>query len=407
MSAEPQVSIDPFLTEEYARDPVATVERMRAEDPVHWIPGIDGWMVTRYDDVRQLFADPNVTPDPHAFDRYVPPPEGTTMRWVSENTPFAAPPDQHARMRRLVSSALTPRAVRRQEAQVREVVEHHAARLRGRSGVVDIVAEFTGPIPNAVIARITGVPPKGDDEARFRHLAGEMVRGISPFLTDEERKSCEKATVEICDYTRELASDRRENPAEDLVSDLLAAHDADDPVTNDEIVLMVAGLVAAGSETTTIGGTRAIRTLLQNPDQMQLLRDDLSLIPNAVNESLRFDFGSAGLPRYALRDFELRGKQIRKGQVLMLNFTGAHRDPEVFPDPDRFDVRRDTKDVTIFGHGPHYCLGANLARTEMGCMIEAALDFLPEDARLLEDQIEWTRTSIFGRIQSLPVDFGA
>ena len=407
MSAQTDISIDPFLTEEYSRDPAPVVARIRAEDPVHWIPGVDAWMVTRYDDVRQLFADPNVTPNPFAFERYQPPPEGTAMRWVAENTPFAAPPEQHARMRRLVSAAFTPRAIRRQEKQVREVVEFHAAPLRGRKGAVDVVKDFTGPIPNAVIARITGVPPKGDDEARFRQLAGDMVRGISPFLTDEERARSEKATVEICDYTRELAMERRKRPEEDLISDLLSAHGTDGPVTNDEIVLMVAGLVAAGSETTTIGGSRAIRTLLQHSDQMAILREDASLVANAVSEVLRFDFGSAGLPRYALNDFELRGKTIRKGQVLMLSFTGAHRDPEVFRDPDRFDVRRDTKDLTIFGHGPHYCLGANLARTEMGCMIEAALDFLPAGARLLEDRIEWSRASMFSRIQALPIDFGA
>ena len=129
-------------------------------------------------------------------------------------------------------------------------------------------------------------------------------------------------------------------------------------------------------------------------------------MPNAVNETLRFDFGSLGLPRYALRDFELRGTKIRAGELLMLSFTGAHRDPEVFPDPDRFDIGRDTSRLTIFGYGPHFCLGVNLARTELACMFEAALDFLPAGARLLEDQIEWTRMGMFSSIDSLPVDFG-
>ena len=130
-------------------------------------------------------------------------------------------------------------------------------------------------------------------------------------------------------------------------------------------------------------------------------------MPNAVNELLRFDFGSLGLPRYAIRDFELRGKKIRKGELLMLSFTGAHRDPEVFPDPDRLDIGRDTSRLTIFGHGPHYCVGANLARSELACMFEAVLDFLPRGAKLLEDQIDWTRISLFSSIDSLPVDFGA
>lgn len=128
---------------------------------------------------------------------------------------------------------------------------------------------------------------------------------------------------------------------------------------------------------------------------------------NAVDELLRFDFGSLGLPRYAVRDFELRGKTIGKAELLLLSFTGAHRDPEVFPDPDRFDISRNTSRLTIFGHGPHYCLGANVARTELACMFEAALDFLPTDARVLEDEIEWVHLGLFSAIGSLPIDFGS
>ena len=174
-------------------------------------------------------------------------------------------------------------------------------------------------------------------------------------------------------------------------------------MTNDEIMLMVAGLVAAGTETTTIGGTRGIRVLLQHPEQMERLRADRSLMPGAVNELLRFDFGSLGLPRYALEDFELRGHTIRKGDVLLLSFLGAHRDPSVFPDPDRLDFERDTRAIAIFGHGPHYCLGANLARQELGCMFDAVLDLLPPNARLIEDEVSWVRFGMFNAIEALPV----
>ncbi len=170
-------------------------------------------------------------------------------------------------------------------------------------------------------------------------------------------------------------------------------------------MVMIAGLVAAGTETTTIGGTRGIRTLL-HPEEMEKLRSDPSLIPNAVDELLRFDFGPLGISRYALRDFELRGKKIRKGQLLLLNFLAAHRDPEAFPDPDRFDISRDTSRLTIFGHGPHHCLGANVARTELASMFEAVLDILPPGARLLENEIEWQCMGMFSSIKSLPVDCG-
>ena len=398
--------VDPIFSDEFQTNPDRVIARLRDEDPVHLIPGLGGWMVTRYDDVRALFTHPDTTNDRRAYENYTLP-EDPMARWIAENSPFAAPPDQHARMRKLVSAALTPRAVKRMSGQIRSVVQEFATSIRGRKGVVDLYSEFTEPIPNVVIGRITGVPPNGDDELRWRQLGRDAVRGVSPFLSKEERLNSERSMVELCEYVRDLARERRKDPREDLISDLVTNHDEDDSMTNDEIMLMVAGLVAAGTETATIGGTRGIRALMNHPAEMERLRADPSLMPNAVDEMLRFDFGSLGLPRYALRDFELRGKKIRKGELLLLSFLGAHRDPEVFTDPDRFDVGRDTSQLTMFGHGPHYCIGANVARTELGCMFEAALDFIPPGARLLEDQIDWVRMGMFSSIKSLPVDFGS
>lgn len=407
MSATEQVPTDPYLSDEFITDPVGVIGRMREQDPVHLISGINAWMVTNWKDVRELFTHPSTTNDRRAYENYRLPPEGSAARWFAENSLFAVEPERHARMRNLVSAALTPRAVKRMEGQVREVVEQFARKLCGRTGVVDVMAEFTEPIPNTVIGRISGIPQKGDDEYRWRQLGRDSVRGINPFLSPGERKRSEDALEEICDWVRAIAGERRRQPREDIISDLVQVTHEDERMTIDEIVLVVAALVAAGTETTTMASTRGIRALLQHPDQMERLRTDPELMPNAVDELLRWDFGSVGLPRYAAEDFEFRGKPIKKGQLLMLNMMGAHRDPSVFPNPNSLDLARDTKALTIFGHGPHYCLGANLARQELRCMYEAALDFLPEDARLLEDQIQWSRVVMFTGVESLPVDFGS
>jgi len=289
------VQIDPLLTPEFHANPGPVIAELRANDPVHQIRELGIWVVTRYDDVRRLFTDPNVDNDQRLYENYVPRPEGSVLRWISDNGLFAVGPEQHARQRRLVSAALTPRAVARMEDQVRAVIEQYAAPLRGRRGVVDLVAGFTGPIPNTVISRITGIPPKGGEEQRFRELAQAVISGISPFLSDEERKKANDAILEMCDHVRQMATERRNSPRDDLVSDLVLAHDEADTMTNDEIVLMVAALVSAGSETTSIGGTTALKALLEHPDQLERLRADRSLLPNAVNELLRFDFGTAGL----------------------------------------------------------------------------------------------------------------
>jgi len=396
----------PLFGEDFQRDPLTVVARLREEDPIHYVPGLDFWLVTRHEDVKRLFADPAVTPDRRAWAKYQAPPEGSFARWASEHGLFALPPDDHARIRRLVSAAFTPRAVARQEACVREVVERFAAPLRGRTGVVDLMAEFTDPIPNAVISRITGIPPAGDDEVRFRELAQLTIRGFFAFYDKELQERGGQAFLELVEWVRKMAAERRAQPRDDLISDLLQVQERDERLSTDEIAILVTGLVGAGSETTALGGMAAIRILLAHPEVTERVRADRSLLSGTVNEMLRFAFGAGGVPRYALRDFELRGRSIRKGQMLMLSFGSAGRDPRVYDDPDRFDPTRDVKDLVTFGSGPHFCIGAHLARAELRCMLDAILDILPPGAHLREDLQELSQTGIFRRPANLPVDFG-
>ncbi|MFT5443193.1 MAG: cytochrome P450 [Myxococcota bacterium] len=406
-ASEPSHTTDPLLTDEYFENPAAVTAMLRRTDPVHYIEPLDAWMITRYDDIRELFIDPRVSNDRRYFSHYQPAPEGSQLRWMSEHNFFSAPEDEHQRMRNLVSKTMTPRGVKRMEAQIRDVVGQFADKLRGRTGTVDMVEAFCSPIPNTVISRLTGIPAKEDDEVRFRELAREVISGISPLLDDEGRQVAENAVIELSSWVGELAKERSALPREDMISDLLAKHGDEGAATVDEIILVIAGLVAAGSETTAMGTTMGLRSLFKNPDQLAMLREDRSLMPNAVRELLRYDFGSAGLPRYAVEDFELRGHKIRKGQPLFLSFTGAHRDPEVFDNPDQLDLKRDTRELTIFGRGAHYCIGANLAQLEMGIMLNAALDVIPEGATLVEDEIEWMRRAMFARVETLPIDFGS
>jgi cytochrome P450 len=206
-------------------------------------------------------------------------------------------------------------------------------------------------------------------------------------------------------WVRAMAAERRRALGEDLISDLIRTQEHDSTLDDDEIVLLISLLIGAGSETTNLGGLVMIQTLLGHPEQLTRVRDDRSLVPKAVNEIMRFAFGGpAGLPRFALRDFELRGKQIRKGQMLMLSFGGANRDPAVFDDPDVLHLERDARELLVFGNGPHYCLGANLARQEMGSMLDAALDIVTPGSRVREDLQQFQQMGLFKRPLNLPVE---
>jgi cytochrome P450 len=211
----------------------------------------------------------------------------------------------------------------------------------------------------------------------------------------------------MAEWVRLMAAERRSALGEDLISDLLRAQAADDSLDDDEIVMLISLMIGAGSETTSFATMSMLQTLLEHPDALERLRSDRSRIPQALGELMRFAAGggaAAGLLRYAGRDFELRGQRIRRGQMLLLSFGAANRDPEVFPDPDRLDLDRDTRDSLVFGHGAHYCLGANLAKQEMGDMLDAAIDIVTPGSRLRYDLQESRQLGLTRRPCTLPVE---
>jgi cytochrome P450 len=152
---------------EVKADPYPILHRLRNEDPIHWVPSMQLWLVTRHADIKKLFTDPRVVPDRKAHEFYTPAPEGSYIRWIEESGLFAIPAKEHHRQRRLLASGFTPRGVARMEGQINDVVKRWAEPLKQRTGVVDIMSEFTSPIPNAVISAITGVGAPGNDERRF------------------------------------------------------------------------------------------------------------------------------------------------------------------------------------------------------------------------------------------------
>ncbi len=404
MTTPPEVFSPEFMV-----DPHAEVARLRTYDPVHYVEPMALWLVTRHDDVKRLMSDSDVaTPDKRVWEFYDPAPSGSYVRWLEDNDLLALEPDDHRRVRRLVTTAFTPKAIARMEAHIDEVVARFAGPLHGRTGVVDLMDEFTDPIPSTVISRITGIPPAGGDELRFRQLAQAVIANALPFVSAEALEQAEQALLELSAWVRAMAAERQAAPQDDLISDLVTTHDLGDQMTHDEIVSLVTGLVSAGSETTSLGAIAAITSLLQNPQIFEWVKADRTLVPQTVLEIIRYGMGGpGGLPRYAVRDFEMRGKEIRKGQMLMLSFGGANRDPEVFANPDGFDITRDNTNLLMFGFGAHYCLGVHLAKAELRASVDAMCDFLPTGAEIRSDLTEYRPMGTFERPTNLPVDFSA
>ncbi len=396
-----------ILDPDVVRDPHPVLTELRSSAPVVWDAQVETWLVTRHQDVKSVLADPRFSRDRRLTKFYTPPEPGTWAAHHDEYTMNVADDAQHRRWRKQLSAGFTPRAVRRMEEQVRAVVSQFASPLIGRSGTVDLVESFTNPIPNTVISRITGIPPYPGEEDRFRQLGQDVIRQFFPMADAENKRRGEQAMEELAEWIGKLADERRQEPRDDLLSDLILGNQGEDAMSNSEIIMQIVVLVAAGSETTTLGGTHTIRLLLEHPDQLARLRADPSLTRNAVREMLRFDFGGAGsMPLIAMEDLEIGGVTIRQGDMVMGSVASANRDETVFDAPDQFDITRDTREILTFGSGTHYCLGANLALQELDCMLEGALEFLPEGARLVDDELEWESIGLMRRPVNLPVDFG-
>ncbi|GIH16744.1 cytochrome P450 family protein [Rugosimonospora africana] len=380
------------------RDRHAFYARVRAAgEPVPQIDPVTGkrfWVLARHADVRSGLRHPDIG---HEVHRHQTGPAAARSRVpVREADRLGArqlisldPPD-HTRLRGFINTAFTPRTVARLETRIEALVDGLLADAR-RRGTVDGVGDLGDPVPVAIIADLIGIPP--EDRERFRAWSAMMISGGTAWAA---------ATGQFAAYLDDLAAKRRADPRDDLLSALVALQIAGDSLDRDELVAMIQLLLVAGQETTVDLIANGILALLSNPDQWQLLKDDPSLAAAAVEEIIRYD-GPVEIapPRYTFQLIEIGGGVIPPFEIVALSVLGADRDPEVFTDPDVFDIKRsDAKHHIGFGHGIHFCLGAPLARLEGRIMFEKIAQQLP-DLRLLAepDQVR----GVNPRLTALPL----
>lgn len=357
--------------------------------------GAEAHLIGRYHDVRAVLTGP-VSAD--GTKPGFPMVRGGGVSSSKALSFFRMDGAEHRRYRRLVTGDFTVLRTRTLSVQVREIVEEMVAALAGRPDPFDLVAELALPLPSRVICRILGVPYADADH--FHQLSDILTRG-----PQQGRDQFVAAIGELQAYLGRLAVAKRKEPGEDLMTALIAGFDRDEGLDPGQLSAIVLLLLVAGHETTASMISLVALALMRDAQLRQTLRAEPELIPNAVEELLRYISIAQWVPRTATRDFEVGGRLIRAGEGLIMVPAMANRDPEVFPDPDRLDPRRANADRHLaFGFGPHMCLGAQLARAELRIVVRALVNDLPE-LRLAvpADQLRFRQLSAFYGMESLPV----
>ena len=388
----------------FIADPYPVFARLRADHPVIHDPATDQWLVSRFADVGALLRDRRLgrsyvhVATHEEFGRTPPPAwQGPFHDSLRVQLIDMEPPD-HTRLRRLVSTAFTPRTVEALRPRVTELVEGLLSAARER-GEFDLLADVIERLPVAVIAELLGIPAA--DRPLLRPWSADMTLMFELSRGEDDERRAVRATIEFSDYIRRLIRERRAAPQADLLGQLAQVGEAGDRLSEDELIATAILLLNAGHEASVNGAANAWWTLFRHPDALAALRAAPGLVPTAVEELLRYDTPAPMFERWVLEDIEIHGVTIPRGQELALLFASANRDPAAFPNPDGLILDRSPNPHLSFGAGIHYCLGAPLARLELAILFRAILEQMPTLELVAEPA--WKPRFVLRGLQALPV----
>jgi cytochrome P450 len=402
---------DDLLRPQAVADPFPDLAAIRAADPVHWSPRHRAWLITRYDDCAAAHTDSRLssdrmTPMLRRLEQRGAAPQLIAMVAVLAAWMTFKDGADHRRLRRLVSRAFTPRVV----ALMRERIEAIAGGLLDdlpASGGVDLVAGLAYPLPAIVIAEMLGVPVA--DRDRFKAWSADISSLVFGAVDDPERHDrAEAGMTELVEYFEGLIEAAGSGGEETLLDHLVRVRtEGGDELSRNELLAMCTLLLFGGHETTTNLLSSGLLALLQHPDQKDALLADPGLAEPAVEELMRFDGPAKISVRVAAEPLRLGGKEIGAGDRVFLMLAAANRDPDRFERPDELDLDRRRNQQIGFGLGPHYCLGAPLARLEGQVAIPLACRRLA-NLRLVEDaELRWRPTLLSRSLEALPVRYDA
>ncbi|MFC4161436.1 cytochrome P450 [Chitinimonas lacunae] len=394
-------------------DPYPHYRRLREQDPVHRSPwGV--WFVGRYEHVRTVLKDRRfrvqdvpgqlrrrnellqrqriVANQPDNLDALI----ANSENWFA----FLEAPD-HTRLRKLVSHAFQKRSVERMREHIRRCARDLLDRVRQR-GEMDLMKDFASILPQNVIAYLLGIPASHFPQCvAWAEVIGRI---FDPLVSLEEYARLNRDSIEFMDYLRGLVAERRREPQDDLISALIEARDEQDRLSEAELISIIILIFGAGEETVVSLLGNGSKALILHPEQQALLRARPELLPSAVDELLRYDAPLQMTSRTALEDVELGGKLIRAGDQVYVALGSANRDPDQYPDPDRLDIERERNHHMSFADGPHYCVGAPLARIEAEEAFRVLFELLP-DLQILPHQQRFRDHTVLRCMTTLPVRF--
>jgi cholest-4-en-3-one 26-monooxygenase len=388
-----------------AGTPHAAFKRLRAQ-PLYFHPEPKSkgfWAVTRYKDVQAMSLDQKTfSSSTHGITLRDPTPEEASIFLTNLIT---MPPGTHWKYRKLVQTTFTPRMLRNLESHVRDMTRNIVDQVAVK-GSCDFVTDIAAELPLQVIAEMMGVPQS--DRHKIFDWSNRMIGFDDPEFGLDGVNSLvqgQMAAAELFMYANELATERLAHPGDDLSSALLQAEVDGHRLTSAEFNAFFLLLLVAGNETTRNLISGGMLALIEHPGERARLLADPALLPTAIEEMLRFVSPLNYMRRTAARDIEFNGARIKEGDKIALFYPSANRDEEMFPNGDRFDIGRTPNDHVAFGFGPHFCLGAHLARMEIRCMFEELLRRLPDIA--LAGPVARLRSNFINGIKHMPVRFTA
>jgi cytochrome P450 len=378
---------------------------LQRERPVHWSDALSTYVVLGHDEVLRLSRNKALLGSITSVAVPEAPPAGEQVRLRRpDKMMIRRDGADHTRLRRLVTKVFTPRAIEAWRAKAEEIVEQRLDDAAAR-GELDLIADYALPLPAQIISEMLGVPSA--DNPQLREWSQTLVRNLEPFVTGPDEEAMEKAVRGLLEYLEALVADKRAHPAQDIITDLIMAEESGDCLDDGEIQAQIMLLYIAGHETTVNLIGNGVVSLFRFPEQLELLRSTPELDANAVEEVLRFESPAQFTRRLAVAPFEVLGVEIPAGSVVTLGLSAANRDPAKWgPDADRLDIARPHANEQLsFGGGPHFCLGAALARLEAQIALPRLVRRFPR--LTLGGEPDWHPRMVLRGLRSLPATVSA